>query len=184
MQNIKWKTESELTPALVQLNQNLLIYQANPSLLKLPQNQKQYYFIQQNQIMIQSQINQYQMTYKQLEVNLKYTQDMYQKNKDEQYIVPIDETIQPMISPQNTFNLTQRVTDIIVTDGGWQKNNIIQLDSLDNQIINQNQNQNINQNQEEIINQDNQIENQNENVNVNQNQNRNQNETGGWILQY
>eukprot|EP01084_Bolivina_argentea_P073080 132652_1 len=63
------------------------------------------------------------MTYKQLEANLQYTQDMYHKHKNEHYITqpniqPITHTYTQQHAPTNTLNLTQDVTDVT-----WQPHN-------------------------------------------------------------
>jgi len=126
MQAIKYQTESVLAPRLQQLNNNLAVFQlrvaANPQLLQFAPSQVEYFQLQQHQIMVTQQINSNQLTYNQLEHSLKYTQEMYQKNKDEQY--KLDDTLDPVTNQQinnapqttinntNVYNLTSAVTEV------------------------------------------------------------------------
>merc|ERR1712129_378513 len=90
MTNVKHQTDSILTPTFVQLSQSLQVFQANPALLQNMQNRFQFLQTQQQYQVIAAQIQQNQMTYAQLEQSLKYTQEMYQKNKDPQHVVDPD----------------------------------------------------------------------------------------------
>merc|ERR1712228_368227 len=100
----------------------------------------------------------------QLEQSLKYTQEMYQKNKDEQYVVPMDEELEQnndgqtqinddsnSTNPYNastngaTYSLTSAVTD--VGSSGLQQ---MHPNNWDNQIINGQDNNNNNENDDVV----------------------------------
>ena len=134
MQSIKHQTEAVLTPTLLQLQHSMNMFQSNPALLQNVQNYGQFMQTQQQYATIAYQIQQNQLNYAQLEQSLKYTQDLYQKNKDEQHVVPLDdenmeqtENGQPqqqMTNDMNAnnnnnpysngtrYNLTSAVTDV------------------------------------------------------------------------
>ena len=158
MQSIKRQTESVLTPTLMQLQSSIAMFQQNPGLLQNQMNYAQFFQTQQQYQTIAYQIQQNQLNYHQLEQSLKYTQEMYQKNKDEQYVVPMDEELEQnndgqtqindesnSTNPYNastngaTYSLTSAVTD--VGSSGLQQ---MHPNNWDNQIINGQDNNNEN----------------------------------------
>jgi len=116
---------AQLQPQLLQTMQSIQVYQANPQLLQDYQHQMQYYQLQQQQAVLAQQINVNNLTLQQLQLDTATTRDAYQRNKDEQYVVPIDPNeenqqgamqmgmgMQMGMQMGNTIALNDRVTDV------------------------------------------------------------------------
>eukprot|EP01084_Bolivina_argentea_P105823 189513_1 len=167
MQNVKWKTDNELTPTLMQLGQQMYTCHTNPGLLQLPQHFLQCTEqIKQMLLRILSQINQMQTTYIQLQTHLKYTQymdEISQLNDTNNNMYTNNNTSTIQLNPlqpthTNTVNLTQCVTDVIVIGGEWQS------DNTNNESTNNIMNKMDEQPQEQHDNFNNNIENQEDSV--------------------
>ena len=137
IQQHKHHIQNVINVGLIDVASKLMFYQQQPHLLNQPQHSVLYWNLQQNQQQWQFQLNATQQNLIQLEANLKYAQERYQQNKDEQYKVVPDEEFNALLAAQQnggvnvdgnndenvnnnindtqsgtTYNLTDAVTDV------------------------------------------------------------------------
>merc|ERR1719464_800481 len=91
---------SQLQQQLMSLMQNIQMYQRNPQLLNDYAHRRQYYELTNQQQIIAQKLNANHMHLHRLQMDTNATRKDYQRNKDEQYVVPVDpnndeETQQP-----------------------------------------------------------------------------------------